>query len=89
MRKVVVSFTDCHIHCFDPRNTARTLIHAKADRLQVRGCDFIDAALPREHVLLEEGVHSANISDNTSRTPFTVNNKAKGKTVVRDNLSEA
>lgn len=83
-----VSFTDCHIHCLDPRNTLRTLIHAKSGRLQVRGCDFIDGALPREHVLLDEGVMSANISDNTSRTPFIVTNKAKGKTVVRDNLSE-
>ncbi len=83
-----VSFTDCHIHCLDPRNTARTLIHAKSGRLQVRGCDFIDSALPREHVFLEEGVLSANISDNTSRTPFTITNKAKGQTVVRDNLSE-
>lgn len=83
-----VSFTDCHIHCLDPRNTIRTLIHAKSGRLQVRGCDFIDGALPREHIVLEESVLSANISDNTSRTPFTVSNKAKGKTVVRDNLSE-
>jgi hypothetical protein len=31
---------------------------------------------------------SANVSGNTSRTPFTVINKAKGKTLVRDNLSE-
>ncbi|MBE2281999.1 MAG: hypothetical protein IAE77_00910 [Prosthecobacter sp.] len=83
-----VSFTDCHIHCLDPRNTARTLIHAKSGRLQVRGCDFIDGALPREHIVLDEGVQSANISDNTSRTSFTVTNKAKGKTVVRGNLSE-
>ncbi len=83
-----VSFTDCHIHCLDPRNTIRTLIQAKSGRLQVRGCDFIDGAVPREHLLLEEGILSANISDNTSRTPFTVTNQAKGKTVVRDNLSE-
>lgn len=83
-----VSFTDCHIHCLDPRNTARPLIHAKSGRLQVRGCDFIDGAVPREHLLLDEGVLSANISDNTSLTPFTITNKAKGKTVVRDNLSE-
>jgi hypothetical protein len=27
--------------------------------------------------------------DNTSGTPLTVSNKAKGKAVVRDNLSEA
>jgi hypothetical protein len=84
-----VSFTDCHIHCLDPRNTHRPLIHAKAGRVQVRGCDFIDGAVPREHVLLDEAVLSANISDNTSRTSFTVINKAKGKTVVRDNLSES
>lgn len=84
-----VSFTDCHIHCIDPRNTVRTLIHARSGRLHVRGCDFIDGHAAREHVLLEEAVMSANISDNTSRTPFTVSNKAKGKTVVRDNLSEA
>jgi Pectate lyase superfamily protein len=84
-----VSFTDCHILCLDPRNTLRPLIHAKAGRVQVRGCDFIDGALPREHVLLEDAVLSANISDNTSRTAFTVINKAKGKTVIRDNLSEA
>lgn len=63
-----VSFTDCHIHCLDPRNTARTLIHVKSGRLQVRGCDFIDGAVPRRHILLDEGVLSANISDNTSRT---------------------
>ena len=49
---------------------------------------FIDGSLPREHLLLDEAVMSANISNNTSRTPFTVTNKAKGKTVVRDNLSE-
>ena len=30
----------------------------------------------------------ANISDNTSRAPFIVINQAKGKTVIRDNLSE-
>ena len=84
-----VSFTDCHIHCLDPRNTLRPLIHAKSGRLQVRGCDFIDGHAARDHVLLDEGVMSANISDNTSRTPFTVSNKAKGETVVRDNLSEA
>ena len=83
-----VSFTDCHIHCLDPRNTVRTLIHAKSGRLQVRGCDFIDGAVPREHILLEEGVMTANISDNTSRTPFIATNNAKGKAAVRDNLSE-
>ena len=55
----------------------------------MRGCDFIDCALPREHILLEERVMSANISDNTSLNSFTVTNKAKGKTLVRDNLSEA
>jgi hypothetical protein len=84
-----VSFTDCHIHCLDPRNTVRTLINAKSGRLQVRGCDFIDGAVPREHLLLDEGVLFANISDNTSRSTFTVVNKAKGKTVLRDNLSES
>lgn len=73
-----VSFTDCHVHCLDPRNNLRPLIHAKS-RLQVRGCDFIDGALPREHILLDEGVMSANISDNTSRTPFTVTNKARAR----------
>jgi hypothetical protein len=83
-----VSFTDCHIHCLDPRNTLRPLIHAKSGRLQVRGCDFIDGAVPRDHVLLDEAVLTANISDNTSRSAFTVINKAKGKTVIRDNLSE-
>jgi hypothetical protein len=84
-----VSFTDCHIHCIDPRNTLRTLIHAKSGRLQVRGCDFIDGHAARDHVLLDESVLSANISDNTSRSAFMVINKAKGKTVVRDNLSES
>lgn len=84
-----VSFTDCHIHCLDPRNSLRPLIHAKSGRLQVRGCDFIDGHAARDHVLLDEGVLSANISDNTSRTAFTVISKAKGKTVIRDNLSEA
>ena len=83
-----VSFTDCNIHCLDPRNTLRLLIHAKAGRLQVRGCDFIDGHAARDHVLLEEAVLSANISDNTSRSAFTVITKAKGKTVVRDNLGE-
>ncbi len=84
-----VSFTDCHIHCLDPRNTLRPLIHAKSGRLQVRGCDFIDGQAARDHVLLDESVLSANISDNTSRSAFTVVNKAAGKTVVRGNLSEA
>lgn len=83
-----VSFTDCHIHCLDARNTLRPLIHAKSGRLQVRGCDFIDGHAARDHVLLDEAVLSANISDNTSRAAFVVINKAKGKTVVRDNLSE-
>jgi hypothetical protein len=40
-------------------------------------------------VLLDEAILSANISDNTSRSAFIVINKAKGKTVVRDNLSES
>lgn len=84
-----VSFTDCHIHCIDPRNTLRPLIHAKSGRLQVRGCDFIDGHAARDHVLLDEAVLTANISDNTSRSAFTVINKAKSKTVVRDNLSES
>lgn len=84
-----VSFTDCHVHCIDPRNTHRPLIHAKAGRLQVRGCEFLDGPVARDHVVLEEGVFYANISDNTSRSAFTIVNRAKGKTVVRDNLSEA
>jgi hypothetical protein len=83
-----VSFTDCHIHCIDPRNTPRPLIHARAGRLQVRGCEFLDGHAARDHVVLEAGVAYANISDNTSRSAFTVVNNAKGKTVVRDNLSE-
>lgn len=45
-------------------------------------------ALPRVHLLLEEGVMTATISDNTSRSVFTVINKARGKTVVSDNVSE-
>jgi len=48
-----------------------------------------ELAVPRDHLSLEEGVLSANVSGNTSRTPFTVINKAKGKTAVRDNFSEA
>ena len=84
-----VSFTDCHIHCIDPRATARPLIHAKAGRLQVRGCEILDGHAARDHVVLEAEVAYAVISDNTSRAPFTVINKAKGKTVVRDNLGEA
>jgi len=84
-----VSFTDCHIHCIDPRNQARPLIHAKTGRLQVRGCEFLDGHAPRNHVVLDEGVFYANISDNTSRAPFAVINAATGKCVVRDNLSEA
>jgi hypothetical protein len=84
-----VSLTDCHIHCIDPRNTIRTLIHAKAGRLQVRGCDFIDGPTARDHIVLDEGVLSAHISDNTSRSAFNVVNQAKGKTIIRDNLSEA
>ncbi len=84
-----VSFTDCHIHCIDPRNNVRTLIHAKSGRLQVRGCDFIDGHVVRDHVLLGEAVLSANISDNTSRSAFQVINNANGMTVVRDNLSES
>ena len=83
-----VSFTDCHIHCIDPRNTPRPLIHARAGRLQVRGCEFLDGHAARDHVVLEAEVAYANISDNTSRSAFTVVNNAKGKTVVRDNLSE-
>ncbi len=84
-----VSFTDCHIHCIDPKNQHRPLIHAKTGRLQVRGCEFIDGHAARDHVVLEAGVFYANISDNTSRSVFTVINKASGKTVLRDNLSEA
>lgn len=84
-----VSFSDCHVHCIDPKNRARPLIHAMSGRLQVRGCEFIDGHTARDHVVLEEGVVYANISDNTSRSMFTVINKARGKTVVRDNLSEA
>ncbi len=84
-----VSFTDCHVHCIDPRNMHRPLIHAKAGRLQVRGCEFLDGPVARDHVVLEEDVFYANISDNTSRSAFTIVNRAKGKTVVRDNLSEA
>jgi hypothetical protein len=84
-----VSFTDCHIHCIDPRNTHRPLIYAKSGRLQVRGCEFLDGHAARDHVTLDEGVISANVSDNSSRSAFIVINKAKGKTVVRDNVSEA
>ncbi len=84
-----VSFTDCHIHCIDPRATARPLIHATAGRLQVRGCEILDGHAARDHVVLEPDVAYAVISDNTSRAPFKVINNAKGKTVVRDNLSEA
>lgn len=84
-----VSFTDCHIHCIDPRNQARPLIHAQAGRLQVRGCEFIDGHAPRDHVVLDEGVFYAIISDNTSRAAFSVINKAKGTAIIRDNVSEA
>lgn len=83
-----VSFTDCHIHCIDPVATSRPLIHARAGRLQVRGCEFLDGHAARDHVVLEAEVAYANISDNTARSAFTVVNHAKGKTVVRDNLSE-
>jgi hypothetical protein len=83
-----VSFTDCHIHCIDPNNQARPLIHAQAGRLQVRGCEFLDGHAPRDHVVLEEGVFYANVSDNTSRAPFRVVNRTRGKVVSRDNLSE-
>ena len=58
-------------------------------RLQVRGCEILDGHAARDHVVLEAGVIHAVISENTSRAPFTVINKAKGKTVIRDNLGEA
>jgi hypothetical protein len=84
-----VSFTDCHIHCIDPRNTHRPLIHAKAGRLQVRGCEMIDGHAARDHVVLDPDVACAVVSDNTSRAAFSVINNAKGKTVIRDNIGEA
>jgi hypothetical protein len=84
-----VSLTDCHIHCIDRRATARPLLRAKAGRLQVRGCEILDGHAARGHVVLEDGVAYATISDNTSRAPFKVINNKKGKTVVRDNISEA
>ncbi len=84
-----VSFTDCHIHCIDPRNTPRPLILAKAGRLQVRGCEILEGHAARDHIVLEAPVAYATISDNTSRGPFTVINNATGKTVIRDNISEA
>ena len=65
-----VSFNDCHVHCIDPRNKPRPLIHAKSGRVQVRGCEFIDGHAPRDHVVLEKDVIHANISDNTSRAQF-------------------
>jgi hypothetical protein len=84
-----VSFTDCHIHCIDPRNQARPLIHARSGRLQVRGCEFVDGHTGRDHVVLEEGVVAAMIADNTARSAFQVVNRAKGNVIVRDNLAEA
>jgi len=36
--------------------------------------------------VLEPDVAAAVISDNTSRSSFTVVNNSKGKTIVRDNI---
>lgn len=83
-----VSFTDCHFHCIDPRNKARPLIHAKAGRLQVRGCEFLDGHAPRDHVVLEPDVAAAIVTHNTSRGTFRVVDRATSGTLVRDNLSE-
>lgn len=60
---------------------------SRRDRFGI-GFARIDGHAARDHVLLDEAVLSANISENTLRSSFTVINKAKGKTVVRGNLSE-
>ena len=44
---------------------------------------MVTEVLQHTTVLLDEAVLTANISDNTSRSAFTVINKAKGKTVAR------
>ncbi len=86
-----VSFNDCHVHCIDPRNQARPLIHVKSGRVQVRGCEFLDGHAPRDHVVLEQTVKSAIVSENIARSEFSVVAAAVANTgrVVRDNLSRA
>ncbi len=46
-----VSFTDCHIHYLDLRNTLRPPIHAKAGHLQVIGCVLHRLQLPPRHLM--------------------------------------
>ena len=85
-----VSFNDCHVHCIDPRNTARPLFHVKSGRVQIRGCELIDGHAPRNHVVLEKGIRSAIVTENIARGEFSLVNRADGaKTVIRDNLSHA
>ncbi len=84
-----VSFNDCHVHCIDPKNQAKPLIHVRSGRVQIRGCEFIDGHSQRDHVVLEQGTKSAIVAENISRGKFSIVSQEKTNCIIRDNLSDA
>jgi len=55
----------------------------------VRGCKFIDGHAPQDHIVLEQGVKSAIVTENIARGEFNIIDRRAAKKVIRDNLNHA
>lgn len=90
------SFTDCHFYCIHPEANKKTpyMIHVLGGRLSIQGCVFINNKknevwtsnpIP---ICLEPDVISAVIIGNEFYGKSRIVNRARGRTVIKDNVDQ-
>lgn len=86
-----VSFSNCHFYCIQPGNKGSAVINALGGRLSVSGCAFINSEKTADianpgGITLARDVIAAVITGNEFYGKARIDNQAKGKVVISDNV---
>ncbi len=83
------SFSNCHFYCIDPRNKGDVMIMAAGGRLSISDCAFINSRVTATNpipLVIEPDVISAMVHDNEFYGEARIQNRARGRTIIRDNI---
>ncbi|MHB1001136.1 MAG: glycosyl hydrolase family 28-related protein [Armatimonadota bacterium] len=90
-----VSFDNCHFYCISPESKkSPIMIHALGGRLSIQNCVFINNKKTEQWssnpvpIVLEADVISAIITGNEFYGKSRITNKAKGRTIIKDNIEQ-
>ncbi len=86
-----ISFDNCHFYVIHRDIPVEKMIHVRSGRISITDSVFInswDAPYNKVPIILEPAVQAAIITGNEFYGPTLIVNRAKGRTVIKDNLFE-